>query len=129
MKLQLDLYISNVSMCCLWALISIGLCHCSTPTHKEAVESLLLGIDKSEVVEKLGSPNRVERHEGVDRWMYTYKHTEKVLEVHFKDAKVIYRGPPKEDAVDQSLQDADNYKEYKRAIEKKHPKKGNFQDL
>ena len=113
-------------------LLSLGLFlfACSTPMH-QMMEKIEMGMGKSEVVEKLGSPNRTTRQEGMDKWFYSYDtdgHS-RIDEIHFKDSKVIYIGPSTKDPLKNQIEDSDSYEEYKDNIEKRRQDKSKTENL
>ena len=94
---------------------------CSTPLSQR-IQEVELGMNSSTVVEKLGSPHRSYRHQGVDRWVYQYFDSEKkkqVREIHFKESKVIYVGFVNQRIIDSEIEDADTYEEYKDKVDEK----------
>lgn len=112
-------------------LLILWLVACATSLHK-AIREIELGMDKSEVVERLGSPSRTNRNQGTDKWIYIYNADghKRASEIHFRDSKVIYRGPSKKGTMSQEIEDSSNYKEYKESIEKKARQKSqDFESL
>lgn len=57
-------------------------------------ERLKPGMDKNEVLEIMGNPQRSERWHGMDRWTYIFFDTSKrqEKEVHFSQGKAVYIG-------------------------------------
>lgn len=115
-----------------WAfLLSLGLLACSTPMHR-AMQEVEMGMSKSEVIEKLGSPNRTDRDDGTDKWFYSYDTDghRRTSEIHFKDSRVVHMGRSPQGSADDDVQDADTYQEYKDNIKKNRKEKSkNFEDL
>jgi len=66
---------------------------CSTPQHK-ALRSIDVGMDKADVLEKLGNPTRKTRHQGQDRWSYEYQNESgmQLTHIYFAGGKVTYVG-------------------------------------
>ena len=96
------------------------------------IEEVEVGMGKSEVVEKLGSPNRTDRDPEMDKWIYTYDTDGDTgtSEIHFKKSKVIYVGPSVQDSLDNKMKDSDGYKEYKDSIEERRRRRSEkFEDL
>lgn len=64
----------------------------STPTRD--FSKLETGMEKPEVLEIMGSPNRTQRWKGKDRWTYIWydQRTREEKEVHFEDGKATYVG-------------------------------------
>jgi outer membrane protein assembly factor BamE len=75
---------------------SLFVISCQTNMVKE-FDSLKVGNDKHQVIDKLGSPRHMTRMNGEDRWYYMYYNDDVRLqkEVHFKDGLVIYFGDKK----------------------------------
>lgn len=69
---------------------------CQTNMVKE-FDSLKVGYDKHQVIDKLGSPRNMTRMGGEDRWYYLFYNQEQRIqkEVHFKDGLVVYFGDKK----------------------------------
>ena len=57
-------------------------------------EQLELGMSKSNVLEKLGSPFQSQHRDEVDYWMYRFYQDQSwvIREVQFKEGKVVYIG-------------------------------------
>lgn len=53
-------------------------------------------MEKADVLELVGGPDRARRWQGKDRWTYVFKKPEgeSVQDVHFLEGKVVYSGPP-----------------------------------
>jgi outer membrane protein assembly factor BamE (lipoprotein component of BamABCDE complex) len=66
---------------------------CQTNELKQ-YEKLKLGMDKSEVIEIMGSPRKVERRQSQDHWVYKFYQDQQWYEkeVRFKEGKAIYLG-------------------------------------
>lgn len=68
------------------------------------------GMEKSEVLEIMGSPQRRIRRKGQDRWTYIFYDNqirqEKV--VHFEEGRTVYAGDPQVPAVSAEQQDESN---------------------
>ena len=114
---------------------------CSTSMHK-LIQEVQVGMDKSEVLEKLGPPYKSYRSQSIDRWIYKQKNLSKAslsspskishLEIHFKNSKVIYVGYPPPPPLSPEAQDAETYDEYKKIIElekKRSPSPEDFEEL
>jgi hypothetical protein len=73
-------------------LVAVG---CATPL-KVSFQNLKLKMDKSEVIEIVGSPSSTNRVEGQDVWTYKVLAEERLVPkiVIFKDSKVVYFGDP-----------------------------------
>ena len=76
------------------------------------------GMDKSTVVEKLGSPNKVNRHRGKDQWVYRFyqEGTEYQRSIFFLKGRVIKVGKIYETAYLHRLKSANTYQEYKELV-------------
>ena len=88
----------------------VGLTACQTSGPKR-FEAIHLGMEKSAVVETIGSPNITRRWNGKDRWIYEYRdHSDLVVirEVHFEHGKSVYFGPPIPPPVSAAEQDKIN---------------------
>ncbi len=87
-----------------------GLTACQTNGSKR-FESIHLGMEKSAVVEAIGSPNINRRWSGKDRWIYEYRDrsdTVVIREVHFENGKSVYFGAPIPPTVTAAEQDKIN---------------------
>jgi outer membrane protein assembly factor BamE (lipoprotein component of BamABCDE complex) len=75
-------------------LLAIG---CAT-SLKDSLASIESGMDKSEVIDKVGSPNRSYRKDEQDIWLYrVHEEDESHLhEITFKDGHVVYTGPERD---------------------------------
>ena len=73
-----------------WMSLCLG---CAT-NEAQQFEKLKVGMDKSEVLEVMGSPRRAERHQGTDHWTYKiYKdNRQDQKEIQFQDGKSTYLG-------------------------------------
>ena len=80
------------------------------------------GFGKPDVIETIGTPDRVDRHQGKDRWGYTiYENGIRYQrEVHFYDGKVVYSGPPVKSKVAAEIEDKNflNQEEELKQLEK-----------
>ena len=74
--------------------ILIIICACQTTSFLQDFKTLRIGMDKSDVVEALGTPKKTERKEEKDWWYYSVFENTKNYErlVVFKDNKMIYAG-------------------------------------
>jgi outer membrane protein assembly factor BamE (lipoprotein component of BamABCDE complex) len=98
---------------CLAPLCSAFLLGCQTTRYHET-QSIKPGMDKSEVIETAGGPNRSERYHDEDQWTYTDPSAPpdgKVREVHFVDGQAVYVGPPIKPKVSAEEQDRINAEE------------------
>ncbi len=80
-----------VFLLCLSSLVA-----CTTPMV-ERFDKVELGMDKTDVIDEVGSPNRSLRSNDQDIWIYTF-HTPDTIEqreVCFKDNVVSYVGTPR----------------------------------
>lgn len=80
----------------LLASFSFALTACQAPAYR-SFEGVRPGMDKSIIVETVGSPAKTRRVHGKDRWIYEFKdHPDgtQVREVHFESGRAIYVGPP-----------------------------------
>lgn len=81
------------------SLTALSACQTSMLRSFERVEK---GMDKHQVLEKLGNPNATTRMHGKDRWLYRFYDNRVRFdrEVHFNDGLVVYVGeswtPPAE---------------------------------
>jgi outer membrane protein assembly factor BamE (lipoprotein component of BamABCDE complex) len=83
-------------------LLGMFLSSCAS-SYKESFDSIEVGMEKFEVIEKMDSPYHVYRQKGIDKWKYVYYEDDKRHEkfVHFDNGRVIYKGdyiPPTSDA-------------------------------
>jgi len=92
-------------------LIIVGLffigCTTTSPNNFAKVH---LGMDKSRIVETVGSPTIERRWQGRDRWIYELHDNDDVTvkEVHFQNGIAIYIGPPPKPTVTADEQDKIN---------------------
>jgi len=65
---------------------------------KESLDKIETGMDKSEVIDKAGSPNRSYRQNEQDIWLYRIHDDESSMlhEVAFNAGRVIYTGPERD---------------------------------
>ncbi len=65
---------------------------------KESLDKIETGMDKSEVIDKAGSPNRSYRQNEHDIWLYRIHDDESSMlhEVTFNEGRVIYTGPERD---------------------------------
>lgn len=78
--------------------IAIYISACTTSQHK-ALREIEAGMDKSDVLEKLGNPEHKTRQHGLDRWSYTSTTKSGAPEttfIFFSNGKVTYVGPAPE---------------------------------
>lgn len=63
----------------------------------ERVDKITLGMDKSDVLDELGSPNRSLRKDSQDIWVYNInlENSVEVREIAFKNGFVNYVGNPR----------------------------------
>lgn len=72
-----------------------GAVSCATSQH-QALRSVEVGMDKSEVLEHLGNPIRKTRQHGQDRWTYEIESASagaETIYIFFDSGKVTYSGP------------------------------------
>lgn len=81
----------------LFIFIALGflLLSCASPSHR-AVERINIGMEKSDVLDILGSPTRTERARNGDRWTYeSYtKENKYSFNVYFHDGRVSHITSP-----------------------------------
>lgn len=82
---------------------------CQTSPIKD-FNSIILGNDKSDVIEKVGGPTWVDRRQGQDRWTYILYQDGIRLErqITFLDGIVTYKGEPIPPFISAEEQDALN---------------------
>lgn len=98
--------------------LCLAITSCTSSPYR-SFQNVNSGMDKSEVLDLLGSPNKSERYKGLDIWQYSFYEDNKKIkkEVHFRKGKVIYYGKPK--MSHQSASDAQKeFKEYKKSLRK-----------
>lgn len=80
-----------------WLVLLFLITSCAT-TPKDRFANILPGMDKSAVLEELGSPLRSERKSGQDVWYYNFHSDQTVdeFEVVFSDGAVVYAGEPQQ---------------------------------
>ena len=71
----------------LWSLLVFS---CSTSSHV-AFDKVKLGLEKTDVLELIGSPNRTRRWKGLDEWTYVYYQGNKPIEkeIRFEEGRVV----------------------------------------
>lgn len=86
-------------------LLSLLITACQTMPSREFTE-LKLGMDKDQVLATMGSPNRADRREGIDRWAYVFydKGLRQDKEVQFIDGIATYIGDRFEPTPEKSWQ-------------------------
>ena len=126
---------------------------CATPPLHQRIKAIKVGMTKSEVLAKLGSPHRTERHKGKDMWTYLFlpDQRHKAAKIYFKSSKVVSihssqmkkqnqqskQGSKKNNHLDDNnsneLDNSDSknsYRKYKQDQKKARQKKSeNFKDL
>ena len=80
---------------------------CAT-NMKQEFEDLKMGMDKTDVLDSMGSPAQSEIHNGVEYWKYVFYHKKKKMtkEVQFRDGLLIYKGEVTPDRDKKSIQRA-----------------------
>ena len=80
------------------------------------------GMEKNDVLEVMGSPQRTQRWHGMDRWTYIYyeqKQNREEKEVHFDQGKAVYIGEKYSPPVTAKEQD-DIFDEQNQQLEKQY---------
>lgn len=75
-------------------LVLFSLLGCQTITFRK-FEKVQSGMNKSEVIDLIGGPNRARRWQGKDRWTYRFPETPEgpqIREILFENGKVVYAG-------------------------------------
>lgn len=83
---------------------------CQTPRYK-SFDGIRPGMNKSEVIETAGGPNRATRWRGLDRWVYIYEDHpggRLIREVHFDQNTATYVGEAVKPEVSAEEQDKRN---------------------
>jgi outer membrane protein assembly factor BamE (lipoprotein component of BamABCDE complex) len=80
--------------------VCIAIAACAT-SQVQALKSVEVGMDKADVLEKVGNPTRKTREFNQDRWSYELDSENKsqVTYVYFSEGKVTYVGPGEKDIV------------------------------
>lgn len=105
---------------------------CATPIHQE-VRRVKPGMEKAQVLELLGNPQKTRRWKGKDEWTYIYyvSGQRQGTDIHFENGSVIYIGAAQlpSDA-DVRLENTSDYEDYKQQVKErsKSYNKG-FKDL
>lgn len=65
------------------------------------------GMEKSQVLDVMGGPDRTQRWRGMDRWTYIFYETDlrNEREIHFAEGKAVYLGAPYHSEVSAEQQD------------------------
>ena len=68
---------------------------CQTARWRD-FDKIKTGMNKAEVLDLVGGPDRTRRWQGKDRWTYVFKKPtgESIEDVHFEEGKVVYSGAP-----------------------------------
>lgn len=114
------------------SLLGFYLTSCATSLRKELSE-IRAGMDKGQVVEKVGSPHRKRRWKGEDEWTYIYyvNNKQAATEIRFQNGVVtsVTETDPKNQGTT-SPEDARSFDDYKRRIDERGEQKAKgFQDL
>lgn len=69
---------------------------CSTNPYKN-FKDVKIGMDKTDVLDEVGSPRESYRHYGRDVWVYTFYLDKKMLikQIEFESGRVVYAGDHK----------------------------------
>lgn len=97
----------------------LGACQTSMISNFKKIQP---GFGKPDVMEAIGTPDRVDRFQGKDRWGYTiYENGIRYQrEVHFYNGKVVYSGTPVKNKVSAEIEDKNflNQEEELKQLEK-----------
>ncbi len=74
--------IIRMMLMCTVTFVGLSLMGCATPLVKK-LEEIRVGMDKADVLEKVGNPKRVRRVGGRDEWVYVVKTQEADEEYRF----------------------------------------------
>jgi len=93
----------------IFVIFALGLTACQTNQLKQ-FEKLKVGMDKGEVLDVMGSPQRTLRWKGMDRWSYDFWQDDKLYnkEVHFNESISQYVGEAYKPEISAEQQDAAN---------------------
>lgn len=93
----------------LYSLYGLLLVGCATNMQKQ-FERVQVGMEKTEVLSLMESPQRTQRWHGLDRWTYIFYNDGNRFEkeVHFSDGKATYVGEVFQPPVTASEQDLKN---------------------
>lgn len=121
----------------------LGACSTASKTEVEEFKGVKNGMDKSEVLDILGSPKTSYHSNGKDVWNYEIYEKENKFrrEIHFQKGLVTYNGKSSLDAVDRQIssdkeeakdgekkKEDKEFKEYKKSISEKTSEK-DFKDV
>ena len=98
--------------------LSLLLINCAS-TPIQTVQSIKVGMDKSEVIELMGAPQRTSRINGRDQWIYFYYLNEarSGAEISFLESKVIQvRRAETDKTLMDELNETSNMESYKKKI-------------
>ena len=105
---------------------------CSTPMHR-SVNQLEKGMDKSQVLELLGSPQRSGRRNSKDHWLYRYYKNQQRqdLRLIFQNGQLRSWGKlSTESASHRSLLDSRSFEDYKKEVQRQtKAKEDGFQSI
>ena len=103
---------------------------CATPLPV-ALDRLKVGTEKANVLDTVGSPQRTNRENGVDQWIYVYYRNDKqwTRTVSIVDGKVAkISRPVSSDPRVKELQDADSLEDYEKKV-RAQQKKGKYKPI
>jgi hypothetical protein len=103
---------------------------CSTPLPV-ALDRLKVGIEKPELLDRVGSPSRTFRENGQDHWVYVYYRNDKqwLRDVVLEDGRVQRVGRPiATDPRLKELQNADSLEDYEKKV-RAQQKKSKFKNV
>jgi outer membrane protein assembly factor BamE (lipoprotein component of BamABCDE complex) len=89
----------------------------------KALDQITVGMDKSDVLERAGNPQRTFREASQDHWIYVYYTDDKpfLRKISFQDGRVSKIGTPiaraeGKDALMNDLDSASSYEEYEQKV-------------
>ena len=100
--------------------VAMVLCSCQT-SQRKTFDRIQVGMDKSTVVEALGSPTATRRQKGKDRWIYEFRDGPQepaTREVDFNEGRAVYVGPKHVPPI--SAEEQDRLNEVANAEEQRH---------
>ena len=125
------MYDKKVLMFSLIGAILGSLSGCATPKHQE-LRGVRLGMEKDQVLELAGSPNKTEYFRDKQRWTYFYYRSDerRAYQVHFKFGEVVCVGriPPRPSPLEQ-LRRSKDFEAYSDAVRMMKFKKRNRKRL
>lgn len=112
-------------------LISLWLTACASTPHAD-LDEVRSGMDKDQVLQKVGNPKRTFRASGQDHWIYVYFQDgqEVARQIDFADGKVVKVGRPvNKNSLERQLENSESMEEYESKARAHQRKSSKFKDV